>query len=192
MIKKPYVIVINAISGGGKTTITKELQKKLPNSKAIYFDDRDYDSDSGIVDICKWVEEGADVNLFDLNLLAEDIEMLIKDTPDFIVMDYPFGYRHNLISKFIDFSIFIDTPLDIALARRIVRDYDNTTIFNIFDDLNQYLAQGRNAYLNGLDSSKLNADFVVDGSKSVSDIVTSIYKKILDKYVGFYHLDNNQ
>lgn len=179
MSKKPYVITINAISGGGKTTVTKELQKQLPNSKALYFDDRDYDSDSGVDDICKWIEDGADVNVFNLDLLAEDIEMLIKETPDFIVMDYPFGYRHNLIAKYIDYSIFIDTPLDIALARRIIRDYDNTTIGNIFDDMNHYLTQGRNAYLYGLDSTKLSADFVVDGSKSVSDIVTIIIKKIL-------------
>ena len=178
MKKKPYVIAINAISGGGKTTITKELQKQLPNSRALYFDDRDYDSNSGVDDICKWIEDGADVNVFNLDLLAEDIEMLIKETPDFIVMDYPFGYRHNLIAKYIDYSIFIDTPLDVALARRIIRDYDNTTILNIFNDMNLYLSQGRNAYLYGLDSAKLSADFVIDGSKSVSDIVTSIIKKI--------------
>lgn len=180
MIKKPFVIAINAISGGGKKTITKELIKQLPNSKALYFDDRDYDSDSGIDDICKWIKEGADVNIFNLDLLEEDIEMLIKETPDFIIMDYPFGYRHNLIAKYIDFSIFIDTPLDIALARRIIRDYDNTTIFNIFDDLNQYLTQGRNAYLYGLDSSKSSANFEIDGSKPISAIVTIINEKILD------------
>lgn len=180
MIKKPYIIAINAISGGGKTTITKELQKQLPNSKALYFDDRNYDSDSGIDDICKWIKEGADVNMFNLDLLAEDIEMLINETPDYIFMDYPFGYRHNLIAKYIDLSIFINTPLDIALARRIIRDYDNTTIFNIFDDLNQYITQGRNAYLYGLDSAKSSADFEVDGSKSVSAIVTIINEQLLD------------
>lgn len=180
MIKKPYIIAINAISGGGKTIITKELQKQLPNSRALYFDDRDYDSDSGVDDICKWIEDGADVNVFNLDLLAEDIEMLIKEAPEFIVMNYPFGYRHNLIAKYINYSIFIDTPLDIALARRIIRDYDNTNIHNIFDDMNHYLIKGRNAYLYGLDSTKLSADFVVDGSKSVSDIVMIIIKKILD------------
>ena len=180
MIKKPYVIAINAISGGGKTTITKELQKRLPNSRALYFDDRNYDSDSGIDDICKWIEDGADANVFNLDLLAEDLETLMKETLDFIVMNYPFGYKHNLIAKYIDYSIFIDTPLDIALARRIIRDYDSTTIINIFDDMNQYLTQGRNAYLYGLDSTKTSADFVVDGSKTVSDIVTIIIKKIHD------------
>lgn len=61
-----------------------------------------------------------------------------------------------------------------------MRDYDNTTIWNIFHDMNHYLTQGRNAYLYGLDTTKLSADFVVDGSKSVSEIVNIIIKKILD------------
>ena len=180
MIKKPFVIVINAISGGGKTTVTKELQKQLPNSRALHFDDRNYDSDSGIDDICKWIEDGADVNAFNFDLLAEDIEVLIKENLDFIIMDYPFGYRHNLIAKYINYSIFIDTPFDIALARRIIRDYDRTSIHNIFDDMNHYLTRGRNAYLFGLDSTRLSADFVVDGSKPIVDIVSIIIKKILD------------
>ncbi len=178
MLNKTYIIAINAISGGGKTTITKELQKCLPNAKALHFDDRDYDSNSGIDDICKWIEEGADVNKFNLELLANDIELLSSNS-DYIVMDYPFGYRHNLIGKYVDLSIFIDTPLDIALARRIIRDYDKDTVQNIFSDMEQYLSQGRNAYLYGLNTTIEDADFVVDGSKSTNDIVELIKQKTL-------------
>lgn len=176
-MKKPFIITINAISGGGKTTIVKELQRQLRNSKALFFDDRNYDSDSGIEDICKWIEDGADVNKFNLDLLAEDIEKLIKENLDYVIMDYPFGYKHNAISKYIDYSIFIDTPLDIALARRIIRDYSNKTVQNVFDDMKKYLSQGRNAYLYGLDETKDKADFVIDGSKSFEDIISVITEK---------------
>lgn len=174
-----FVVAINAISGGGKTTITREVQKKLPNSKALYFDDRNYDSDSGIEDICKWVEDGADVNLWDLQRLADDIENSKKENLDFIVMDYPFGYRNNLIAPYINYSIFIDTPLDLAMARRILRDFNNDTATEIFDDIKQYLEQGRNAYLFGLDSVRENADFLVDGSLSINKIVEQIYDKVI-------------
>lgn len=178
-MKKPFIIAINAISGGGKTAITKELQKHFPYSKALFFDDRNYDVDSGIDDICKWIEDGADVNAFNLTLLADDIENLIKEKCTFIILDYPFGYKHNVISKYIDLSVFVDTPLDIALARRIIRDYDNTNIIDIFNDLQQYLTQGRKAYLFGLNDAISNADFVVDGSKPLDEIVTIIKNKIL-------------
>lgn len=179
MIKKPFVLAINAISGGGKTTIVKELQRKLPKSKALFFDDRSYDSDSGIEDICKWVEDGADVNRFNLDLLAEDIEKLIKENFNYIIMDYPFGYRHKVISKYLDFSIFIDTPLDIALARRIIRDYNTSSIQNVFNDMKHYLIQGRRTYLYGLDEIREKADYTIDGSKSLDGIVSEIMERLI-------------
>jgi len=34
---KPYIIGISSVSGGGKTTLTIELENKLPNSDTIFF-----------------------------------------------------------------------------------------------------------------------------------------------------------
>ena len=181
-----FIFAVNAISGGGKTATTKELQKLLSNSKALYFDDRNYDSDSGIDDICKWIEDGADVNLFDLNRLADDIEALKQENLDFIIMDYPFGYRHKLIAPYLNYSIFIDTPFDIALARRILRDYDKETMISawddvstIFDDMKHYLERGRNAYLCGPEEVKQAADFLVDGSLPLDKIVECIAEQAI-------------
>ena len=82
-----FIFSINAISGGGKTTITKEIQKKLPNWKALFFDDRNYDSDSGIHDTAQWIDDGLDVNLFDLKGLADDIIDLKNDGIEYIIID---------------------------------------------------------------------------------------------------------
>lgn len=177
-MKNTIIIAINAVSGGGKTTITKELQKYLPSAKALYFDDRNYDSDSGIEDICKWVEEGSDVNKFNLERLANDIELLLDKNYKYIIIDYPFGHRHNLIGKYVDFSIFIDTSLDVALARRIIRDYDNSSVENIFEDMKHYLLEGRNTYLHGLDVCKNDADLIIDGDKDLEDIIIEMVQKL--------------
>jgi len=183
---KPFIFSVNANAGGGKTTTTRELQKHLPNAKALYFDDRNYDSDSGIDDIVQWINNGADVNLWKLERLAEDIEKLKLDNLDFIILDYPFGYRHNLIGPHLNYSIFIDTPLDITLARRIIRDYDKETMISmwdnkstVFDDMEYYLVHGRNAYLHGLKEGKANADFIVDGSLTLTEIIENICKKVM-------------
>lgn len=45
-------------------------------------------------------------------------------------------------------------------------------------DVNQYLNQGRDAYLHSIDSAKSDADFIVDGGKSVTDIVIIIEEKL--------------
>ena len=176
-----FIIAINAISGGGKTATTRALQKRLPNSKALYFDDRNYDSDSGIDDTCEWIEAGADVNLWDLQRLADDIENLKKENLDFIILDYPFGYRHKLIGPYLNYSIFVDTPLDLAMARRILREYDEkivTDIADVLEEMKQYLKRDRNAYLFGLDSVRENADFLVDDSLSVDNIVGCIVDEV--------------
>lgn len=98
---KPCIVAVNAISGGGKTAITNKLQKRLPHAQALYFDDRNYDEDSGIEDICAWMENGADVQAFDLQRLADDIENLCRSSLDYILLDYPFGYKHHLIAPYI-------------------------------------------------------------------------------------------
>ncbi len=178
-MNKPYIIAINAVSGGGKTTITRELSKVLSNSAALYFDDRDYDAESGIDDICKWVDEGSDANLFNLELLIADIEALISKDVDYILLDYPFGYRHEKVAQYIDISIFIDTPLDIALARRLTRDFKEENIKNVFDDLEFYLERGRDTYLISRKISMENADFVIDGSKIKNEIIEDIMSVIM-------------
>ena len=33
----PYIIGISSVSGGGKTTLTIELENKIPNSDTIFF-----------------------------------------------------------------------------------------------------------------------------------------------------------
>jgi uridine kinase len=52
--------------------------------------------------------------------------------------------------KIIDFSVFIDTPLDIALARRVTRDFRDSPTENILSDLDNYISRGRRGYLNML------------------------------------------
>lgn len=109
---KTKVITIYSPSGGGKTIVTSEWQKRISKSSALFFDDRDYDVESGIGDLCKWYAEGADVNRYNLKMLANDIDQLLKEDIDYIFLDYPFGYQQKQIASYIDFSIYINTPLD--------------------------------------------------------------------------------
>ncbi|CAM5561679.1 hypothetical protein SAFG77S_13485 [Streptomyces afghaniensis] len=62
--KTPFVIAISAVSGGGKTTITKLLNQELHNSKVLFFDQYDF---NGPDDIINWVDNGGDANDWDVN-----------------------------------------------------------------------------------------------------------------------------
>ncbi|WP_082023802.1 hypothetical protein [Clostridium polynesiense] len=176
-MKKPIVIAIAAVSGGGKTTVTNELKNRLPLSTIIYFDE--YDFEEGPEDYFQWVQSGADYNAWNLEVLANDIEpLLAQDNLNYILLDYPFAYKNDKITPYIDYAIFIDTPLDIAMARRILRDNVEQLPDSLRNDLNCYLSGGRTAYLEMLKTIKPNSDFVVDGNLSADDIVHQIIEQI--------------
>lgn len=176
-MKKPIVIAIAAVSGGGKTTVINELTNRLPLSTALYFDD--YDFEESPKDYFQWVQSGADYKAWNIEILANDIEpLLIQKNLDYILLDYPFAYKNNRITPFIDYTIFIDTPLDIAMARRLLRGEVNQPPDVLRSDLNWYLSGGRAAYLEMIKTIKPNSDFVVDGNLSVNDIVSQIIEQI--------------
>ncbi|GGF14471.1 hypothetical protein GCM10010954_11370 [Halobacillus andaensis] len=175
---KTKVIAIASVSGGGKTTITKESRKRLKKSKALFFDE--YDFEGAPDDLIQWVEEGPDYNQWDLEPLAADIDLLLEDEdpPAYIILDYPFSYQNDRLKNFIDLSIYIETPLDIAMARRLLRDYHNTTTFEVHNDLIFYMKFGRGAYLEMENTIKPNSDIIIDGASTVNEIVDTTLQNV--------------
>jgi uridine kinase len=179
MIKRPFIISISGNSGGGKTTITKELSNQLNNSKALYFDNYEYIKQPD--NICEWVENGSDPSEWDLSLLVNDIKNIIKnDNVDYIILDYPFGRQTYPVKDFIDMTVFIETPLDISLARRIIRDYSDATVDEIINDLNFYLTRSRRCFIEHNENMK-SSDLIVDGSLAVDRIINIVINNIKQK-----------
>lgn len=176
-IKLPIVIAIASVSGGGKTTITSELKGKLRNCETLFFDDYDFD---GPDDFVEWIDNGSNPDKWNLSPLIRDIKELLNAPLDYIILDFPFAYLHSKTSKLIDFSVFIDTPLDIAMARRICRDYKDSSVGDILLDLEDYIVRGRKGYLDMLKTIKPNSDLIVDGALPVSEILSIIIKNIVN------------
>lgn len=175
--KKTKIISIAAVSGGGKTTITESLAHELKNSKALYFDR--YKFDNCPADICKWIDDGANYDEWVLTPLMNDIQRSIQDSSlDYIIVDYPFAYLNREVGQFIDVTIFIDTPLDIAMARRILRDFKEDTMSEIHNNLKHYMTHARKAYLEAIHTVKPNSDIVLDGSLSVSEIINHVVEEL--------------
>lgn len=172
---RPFVISIAAVSGGGKTTIVRQLSEKLHNSKSLFFDNYDFE---GPDDIINWVDSGAIYDEWNLSPLLKDLEILLSEQLNFIILEYPFAYKHSMIRGFIDFTVFIDTPLDVALARRLTRDFQNDTNRIILQDMDNYISRGRRGYLDMLKTIKPDSDIIVDGNLPVFEIVNIIYDRI--------------
>ncbi len=167
------VIAIAAVTAGGKTTTVNKLKECLNNARALYFDE--YSFEGEVEDFYQWVLDGADYNVWNLSPLEKDILNIQENgVCDYLILDYPFAYCNDLIKKYIDVAIFIDTPLDIALARRVLRDMPDASGEDIRNDLEMYLLYARLAFVQMQKDIIPSSDYVIDGVMDVDSIVENI------------------
>ena len=128
----PKIIAIAAPPGGGKTVLVQSLSKLLENACIVYFDHYQHFVQQTPEKIIAWMNAGADYNAFQLPQLVSDLAALkhgktisdpatgnnIEPSP-IILFETLFGRAHDATGRYIDQLIWLDTPLDIALARNI-------------------------------------------------------------------------
>jgi len=167
------IISIAAVTAGGKTTVVNKLKEKLDNVCTLHFDD--YTFEGEVDDFYQWVLDGADYNVWNLKPLEKDIIKIMESGKyEYLILDYPFAYCNEQIKKYIDTAIFIDTPLDVALARRILRDMAEASGNEIRNDLELYLKYARIAFIQMQKDVLPSSDYVVDGLMGVNDVVGKI------------------
>lgn len=71
------VIAVAAVTAGGKTTIVKEIAKRLPNAQSFHFDA--YQFEGEVDDFYQWVQDGADYNVWNLAPLEKDIIKIMRE-----------------------------------------------------------------------------------------------------------------
>lgn len=174
------IIAVGAVTAGGKTTAVSALKEKLPNAAALFFDD--YEFEGEVTDFRQWISDGADCNVWNLSPLKADIEKIRNSGKyDYLLLDYPFAYQHTMLNDCIDCCIFIDTPLDIALARRILRDMKAASADEIRQEMESYLQYARIAYIQMLTDILPDSDYVIDGSQPPECIISEILEIITQK-----------
>lgn len=194
------VIGICSPSGGGKTALVKKLSELIEDNVIISFDDYG-DPFWNIVDFEKWIRQGADLNKITTAKLATDLEALrvgksiispknqeAIEPRKFILFDTLVGRSHYATGKFIDFLVYIDVPLELALSRRIMRSLtevptDKLTIEKArekIENLSEYLTAysgqtgPRQIYQAIQNQVKPLSDVVLDGEKSISSLATDV------------------
>lgn len=170
-------IAISGLSGSGKTSLINELALMLPNVKVLSFDD--YDFDQQINNYYELLLDSMDYNLLDLTALKHDI--LSSTNYDFILLDYPFSYKQKMISPYISLSVYLDTPFDVALSRRLLRDHQDNE--HLLIALHQYLNHSRQIFVNYHHDMMLDCDIILDGQKDSKalayELIEIIHKSLV-------------
>ena len=127
-----YVVSVSAPVGGGKSSLAAGLARRLPDAEAIYFDSYEDLTERPLDEIHAWMQAGADLDEFVIPRLPEALDLLkrgesvVEPSTDrelqpakYIVFETPFARHHRATGRHIDLSIWIDTPLDVAMARNL-------------------------------------------------------------------------
>jgi len=77
-----------------------------------------------------------------------------------------------------DIKVFIETPLDICLARRIIRDVDERGR-SAECVINQYIETVRPMYLEFIQHNRDNADLVIEGHQSIETMLSLFLENTL-------------
>jgi len=192
------VIAVSSISGGGKSTVVRELVKQLDDSVAIHFDDYEtpetYPKNPAAI-----VADGADFNEVKSPLLAQHLQALKNGEPitspksseviapaKYIVFEGPLGRAQQETGQYIDYLVFIDTPLEVGLARRLSRSMPNSDIEKMeIDELKKrlknvqwladnYLLWERGAYLAQLEQVRPDSDIILDWQQTPGNMAKAI------------------
>ena len=192
------VVGITAVGGGGKTAATRRLAGVLGDAVALHFDDYE-ETNVYPADMHRWFADGADYDAYDTPLFTRHLQRLrasqsisypIGGTTvgpaRFVVADAPLGRAHSDSGRLIDLLVFIDTPLDVAMARRILRDIEvaDEPIQHVVAELAGYEARARPIYEHSQERMRADADLVIEGTLGIDLVAEQIRSEVESRWVG--------
>lgn len=163
-MNQPVSIGVSAAAGGGKSTLVRALGERIDGAVMVFFDDHPVTMPTNPL---QWLADGADFNDWKSDSLEAELTSLREQKVP-IVFEAPLGRAHNATGRFIDFLVFIDTPLEVALARWVRRRLgESSSVEEIPVLLDIYETVLRPVYLEQRRQVMPGADLVVDGLQDV-------------------------
>lgn len=183
------LILITGGSASGKTHLAKELSKHF-GDKAVFVSqdsfykpggnsERNYDEPAAF-DFEKQLEcltnliEGKDTDVPVYDFAKHDVvgTTTIK-AAEYIIFEGLFTFYDYNLAKLADFKIFVDTPADTRLARRVVRDVQERGR-DVQEVVDRWLKDVQPSYNTYISPMRKYADIVVPWHKLKARTIKSI------------------
>ncbi|MFC2084270.1 uridine kinase [Bacteroidota bacterium] len=194
------IIGITGGSGSGKTYFVNKLKEKISEFSLIVIKQDDYYNDLSQISFEERIKKNFDhPEAFDFNLLKKHLtdlknhkkikmpiydyvnhtrkhEFILLQPKPIIILEGILIFHPKEILNLIDLKIFIDTPDDIRIIRRIRRDIKERER-SIDSVLNQYLITVRPMYIKYIEPVKKLADLIIKGDDK-NPSIDKVLKKI--------------
>ena len=187
------LIIITGGSASGKTTVAESIKEILGN-KAVLISQDNFYKEKGSPQT-NYDQPGA----FDFDLQDKVISALLKDKKttipiydftlhkridnieiepkEYIILEGLFTFQSNLLNSNSLFKIFVDTPSDTRLARRVLRDF-NTRGRKLEDILERWIRDVQPSYKKYIAKYKKAADIIIPWSainkKSIKVVISAL------------------
>lgn len=175
----PRVIAICGCPGSGKSTLATLLAERLQAVRLDMDDFQDFTQMSPDA-LSHWIHQGADFNQLDVSGFTRALAAAASE-PGYLVVESHFGRAHTDTGKLFDLVFWLDTPADLALARKLsaltlaptpLADYLTqyvTLIQPLLAEQAQRLAGTSDARLNGTQSPTELCDQIMQKLSGHSD-----------------------
>ena len=201
-----HTIAVCGTAGAGKSTLVGALEKALPDATAIHIDSYQRISEQPVRKIVEWMERGADFDEFSIPLIGEHLAQLrrgvaVRDPRSgrelrpakYILFETHFGRAHRDSGRHVDLLLWIDTPLDVALARNVLDliaplierhklDVPWENIAALQRYLAGYLADVRRLRLAQRELICAEADVILDGAAPFEELLARARAAILERF----------
>lgn len=193
----PRIILIAGISGSGKTTLARELANQgasllcvdhyyrgyddvpLEQRRRLNFDSPDAIEHELLVGHAKGLAAGEPVRqpVYDHAAFVRHPQTEPIAPRDVVVVEGMFALHWAELREIATLRVFVDTPLELCLRRRLERD---TQVFHrsIEDALLRYHSHVRPNQERYVLPTKAHADLVVTGEEPIDELVAQVRRRL--------------
>ena len=114
-----FVVGVAGVPGSGKSTLVAALAGALPGARALHMDSYENMTQLPIAEVARWFRDGADIDVFAFPALEGELARCKAAAGGPVLFETQFGRAHQATGRHIDYLVWLDAPLDLALARSI-------------------------------------------------------------------------
>ncbi|HEY4542909.1 MAG TPA: hypothetical protein VIG66_11115 [Noviherbaspirillum sp.] len=184
------VIAIAAPVGGGKSSLAGALAQALDNAPILRFDDFQLATRQSIPELQAWLARGADFDALEAPGLTEELARLRGEVAHggWLVFEMPLGRTYAATANAIDLLVWLDVPLDVALARKLRELAAGANVGSAEDArmalqwMESYLAHYMTTVRKVLEVQRQRvpqqADLVLDGCADVQTLLAQVLERV--------------